>query len=311
MNICENCGADNPDASTYCKTCGSPLNSAGQRKASDSEDVKKCSYCAKPLVGEDAYYFRCRYCEQDFCYDHRLPENHLCKSSPLRRNIPSSTSSPYYSTGGGYYSTSGRSSPKQSGGFQINFSKQGRNLAILIGAGLVLGYVFSYIGFDGVPITNYLIQYNAAVYQGWYLPLLTSIIIVAPGSLGLLDVFFNAISIVWLDRLLSTTYSSRQYYLVFVLTGVAGNILSLLNGPDIVSFGASGGIFGLVAGAVTADYAINHRINGSLLAWFLFIFIYSSFAGSVDLFAHLGGAIAGLIAGYIIGRSRRSATRYS
>jgi len=183
-------------------------------------------------------------------------------------------------------------------------------LAILIVAGLVLGYVFSYIGFGGGSITDYLIQYNAAVYQGWYLPLLTSIIVVAPGSLGILDVFFNAIAVVWLDRLLSTTYSVKQYYFVFVLTGVAGNVLSLLNGPDIVSFGASGGIFGLVAGAVTADYAINHRVNGSLLAWFLFIFIYSSFSGSVDLFAHLGGALAGLIAGYVIGRSRRSAARY-
>jgi rhomboid protease GluP len=265
-------------------------------------------------VGEDAYYFRCRYCEQDFCYEHRLPENHLCKSSPLRRNIPSSSSSPYYSTGGGgYYSTGGSSQRQNSGGggFQINFSKQGRNLAILIVAGLVLGYVFSFVPIgQGASLTDYLIQYNFLVYQGWVVPLVTSIIIVQPGSLGLLDVFFNAISVVWLDRLFVSTYTPRQYYIVFVLTGVAGNVLSLLNGPGIVSFGASGGIFGLVAGAVTADYAINHRVNGSLLAWFIFIFIYSSFAGSVDLFAHLGGAIAGLLAGYFIGRSRRTATRY-
>ncbi len=310
MTICGNCGADNPTDATYCKTCGSALN-VGFAKEADLQDVKRCAYCSKPLVGEDAYYFRCRYCEQDFCYEHRLPENHLCKSSPLRRNIPSSNSSPYYSTGGGYYSTGGSPQRQNSGGgFQINFSKQGRNLAILIAAGLVLGYVFSLIPYGGATLTDYLIQYNFLVYQGWVVPLVTSIIIVQPGSLGLLDVFFNAISVVWLDRLFVGTYTPRQYYGVFLLTGVAGNVLSLLNGPGIVSFGASGGIFGLVAGAVTADYAINRRVNGSLLAWFLFIFIYSSFAGSVDLFAHLGGAIAGLLAGYIIGRSRRSGSRY-
>jgi rhomboid protease GluP len=317
LPICLNCGTDNPAGSSFCKSCGAAL--VVRDADLNSADVKKCSYCSKPLIGEDAYYFRCRYCEQDFCYEHRLPENHLCKSSPLHRNIPSSSSSPYYTTGGGYFSSGGRSSQRQtSGGFQINFSKQGRNLAILIAAGLVLGYVFSLVSVDivglgPVPITDLLIQYNQFILLGnalWYPSLVTSIIIVAPGSLGLLDVFFNAISIVWLDRLFVSTYTSKQYYIVFVITGVAGNLLSLLNGPGIVSFGASGGIFGLVAGAVTADYAINRRVNGSLLAWFIFIFIYSSFAGSVDLFAHLGGAIAGLIAGYLIGKTKRATARY-
>jgi len=242
LPICKNCGTDNPSGSSYCKACGVSLVSDSRDANPNSADVKRCTYCSKPLVGEDAYYFRCRYCGQDFCYEHRLPENHLCKSSPLRRNIPSSSSSPYYTTGGGYFSSSGRSSQKQSsGGFQINFSKQGRNLAILIVAGLVLGYVFSLVSVDGVPLTDFLIQYNGFILQGnalWYPSLITSIIIVAPGSLGLLDVFFNAISIVWLDRLFVSTYTPKQYYSVFVLTGVAGNLLSLLNGPDIVSFGA-------------------------------------------------------------------------
>jgi len=170
----------------------------------------------------------------------------------------------------------------------------------------------SFFSVDGVPLYYFFLQVNAAVLQnGWYWQLVTSIIIVQPSSLGLLDVFFNAISVIWLDRLFLATYTRNQYWIVFFLTGIAGNVMSLLNGTDIISFGASGGIFGLVAGAVTADYALNRRVNGTLLAWFVFIFIYSSFAGSVDLFAHLGGAIAGLVAGYIIGRSKRmSSSRY-
>lgn len=265
------------------------------------ENTKKCAYCAKPFIGEDAYYFHCRYCDQDFCNEHRLPENHLCKSSPIRRNIPT-TSIPYYSTsGGGYYTSSGSSRAR--GGSFLNISKQGRILAILIVLGLVLGFVLNYVLIDGVPVTDYLVQYNVLVYSGWYLPILTSMIIVYPSSLGLLDVFFNAISIVWIDRLLSYTFSPKQYYAVFIITGVAGNLLSLFNGPNIVSFGASGGIFGLVAGAVTSDYAIRGRVNRSLVIWFIFIFIYSSIAGSVDLLAHLGGALVGLLAGYVAGRS--------
>jgi rhomboid protease GluP len=311
---CLNCGAENVSGASFCSACGSSLEAA----PTDSANVKKCSYCAKPLTGEDAYYFRCRYCGQDYCYEHRLPENHLCKSSPLRRNIPTS-SNPYYTTGGGYYSSSssassGRGSTsrqRSGGGFSINISPQGRNLAILIGLGLVLGFAFSFIEVGGLPFYYYFLQINQAVLQyGWYWQLVTSIIIVQPSGLGLLDVFFNAISVVWLDRLFVSTYTRVQYWLVFFLTGIAGNLMSLLNGPGVVSFGASGGIFGLVAGAVTADYALNRRVNGTLLAWFVFIFIYSSFAGSVDLFAHLGGALAGLVAGYVIGRSRRAGRGY-
>ncbi|MGI0091510.1 MAG: rhomboid family intramembrane serine protease [Nitrososphaerales archaeon] len=275
--------------------------SAGSQRA--------CHFCSKPLIGEDAYYFHCKYCDHDFCSEHRLPESHLCVSNPVRRSVPSNSSMPYYTTGGGYYSSTGRSSNR--GGFTINISHMGRNLAILIAAGLVLGFIFSLIPFDGVTLVVFLVQYNALVYTGWYLPILTSIIIVYPGSSGLLDVFFNAIAVVWLDRLLSSTYSPRQYYSIFALTGVGGNLLSLLYGPDVISFGASGGIFGLIAGAVMADYALNRKINGTLIAWFVFIFVISGYSGGVsggvDLLAHLGGAVVGLPAGYIVGRSRRNA----
>lgn len=291
---------ESPDTATTCANCGAAVVAP----ATDaSSDVKKCAYCSKPLVGEDAYYFKCRYCGQNFCYQHRLPENHLCKSSPLRRNIPNTASGSYYSTGGGYWSSTGRTPQKQGGGFSINVSNQGRNLAIAIVAGLIIGGVFSLVSIYGIPITDYLIQINQLVYQGWVVPLLTSMIIVAPSYLGLLDVAFNAFAVIWLDGLLRASYTARQYYGVFVGTGLVGNILSLQLGPGVASFGASGGIFGLLAGAVTVDYARNKKFNPQLVAWFLFIFIFSTFTGDVDILAHLGGAVAGLIAGYYIGKS--------
>jgi len=308
--ICQNCGMENPDSSRSCSSCGAQIVASS---ASVSPDVKKCSYCSKPLVGEDAYFFRCRYCGQDFCYEHRLPGNHLCKSSPLRRNIPNTASGSYYSTGGGYWASTGKTSQRQ-GGFTINISKPGRNLTIAIVAGLVIGAVFSlvevywapvapYFGGGATPITYFLVQFNAMVYLGWIVPLFTSMIVVLPSLSGLVDVAFNAFAVIWLDGLLRATYAPRAYYAVFIGTGLVGNLLSLLYGPLTISYGASGGIFGLIAGAVTVDYARNGRFNPSLVIWFIFIFFLSTFTGGVDAFAHLGGAVAGLIAGYFIGKS--------
>ncbi len=263
-------------------------------------------------------YFKCRYCGQIFCNEHRLPENHLCRSAPSRRNVPAGAAS----SGGGYWTSSGggywRSAPRQRSLGFFNISTPGRNLAIAIVVGLVLGFIFNLISVGPtifIPIStqlvNYFVQFNFAVFNGWIPPLLTSAIIVLPTSQGLLDVFFNAISVIWIDRLLASTYTSRQYYSTFIITALAGNLLTLLYGPFLISFGASGGIFGLLGGAVTVDYARTGHVNRSLLIWFLFIFVYSTVAGGVNVFAHLGGALFGLVIGYIIGRrGRRSSSSY-
>ena len=216
---------------------------------------------------------------------------------------------PYYSTGHGYYTPT---YTRRSTSFGINISTPGRNLIILMVLGLVIGFITSLFYVNNIQAIIFLLQDNYLVYHGWVPSLVTSIIVVAPNYLGVVDVLFNAIAIFFLDGLLRNTYTQKQYYLVFLLTGIAGNIVSLFgygSGQGIInttiSFGASGGIFGLVAGAVTNDYAITGRVNKILVMWFIFIFIYSSLGGSVDVLAHLGGAVVGLIAGYAIGRSRR------
>ncbi len=314
MGSCPQCGAEVPANASFCPACGEDLHPAVADSAVAQSDVKKCYFCSKPFVGEDAYYFKCRYCEHDFCSEHRLPENHLCKSSPLRRNIPT-TSMPYYSTSSGYYTSSGQSSR---GGLSLSLSKQGRNLIILIASGVVIGLLASFIFVDNIQVLLFLLQDNYLVYHGWLPALVTSIIVVAPNILGLEDIFFNAIAVFFIDGLLRNVYSPKQYYVVFLLTAIAGNVVSLFGyGPGggivatTLSFGASGGIFGLVAGAVSADYAFNRRVNTALVIWFLIIFVWSALGGSVDIFAHLGGALVGLAMGFVIGERRRTSYRHS
>ena len=311
MGTCPNCGAQTPLGASFCNKCGEDLNpSVADTSLSNS---KKCYYCAKPLTGEDAYYYHCRYCDHDFCSQHRLPENHLCKSSPLRRNIPT-TSNPYYSSSSGYFSSTGR--PSRVGGFGINLSRQGRNLIILVALGLPIGFITSLFFIGNIQAILFLVQDNFLVYHGWVPALATSMIVVAPTLSGLADVGFNAIALLFVDALLRV-FTPRQYYLIFFVTGLVGNLVSLFGfgaGTGIspgttISFGASGGIFGLVAAAVTANYAITRRVNMGLVIWFVIILIYSSIGANIDFFAHFGGALSGLVAGFVIGRSGVRARR--
>jgi rhomboid protease GluP len=226
------------------------------------------------------------------------------------------------SSSGGYWSSSGRYSSSSSAGSGsgrsfFNISKAGRNLAIAIVAGLLIGFVLNYINVTGflipaneyAPASYYLVQWNYLVYKFWIVPLFTSMIVVLPGYSGLLDVAFNAFAVIWIDGLFRAVYSAKQYYSIFIITGLAGNLLSLLYGANTVSFGASGGIFGLLAGAVTVDYARNGRFNQQLVIWFVFIFVLSTISGGVDIFAHLGGALVGLALGYVVGRRGRGSRR--
>lgn len=231
----------------------------------------------------------------------------------MRRNIPT-TSNPYYSSSAGYYSSSARSSG--SGGFGINLSKQGRNLIILVVLGLPIGFVTTLFFVGNIQAILFLVQDNYLVYHGWIPALVTSMIVVAPSYQGLEDVAFNAIALLFIDGLLRNAFTPRQYYLVFLITGIVGNLVSLFGfglGRGIVattiSFGASGGIFGLVAGAVAVDYAVTRRVNKGLVLWFVIIFVFSSIGGSVDFFAHIGGALAGAVSGFVVGASRTRARR--
>ena len=184
-------------------------------------------------------------------------------------------------------------------------SEQGRNLIYTVIGGLVIGTALAFVTVDGYPLTLFLLQENGAVMEGWVWQLVTSIIIAPPTLPGILDVAFNAMALAWLDGIFSYTYSKKEYYAVFLATGIAGNIFSLANGPKVSSFGASGGIFGLLAGVISFDLVTNRRVNPGLMLWFAAIFIVSSFLlASVDWVAHAGGALLGVALGYLVGVRR-------
>ena len=171
----------------------------------------------------------------------------------------------------------------------------------------MVGTAFAFVSVDGVPLTYLLLQFNGLVMRGWIWQLVTSIVVAPPTWPGLLDVGFNAMALVWLDGFFTLAYSKNQYYAVFLATAVAGNVVSLANGPRAASFGASGGIFGLLAGVISFDVVTSRKVDFTLIAWFVVVFVVSSFLfASVDWLAHAGGTLLGLVLGYAIGIRREA-----
>lgn len=181
-------------------------------------------------------------------------------------------------------------------------------------AGLILlGFLFGIIGdlftvcpaslpsTCGATATDLLAQTNGiVVYYHQYYQLFTSIFVTDSA----LDAGFNAVAVLVLDRLSDDTFSMTRYFLIFISTAILGNLLTLFQGPQYASAGASGGIFGLIAAIFSYYWARENRIEMTTLVFFLVVFVGSSFLqANVNYVAHLGGAIGGFLAGPLLYRS--------
>lgn len=129
---------------------------------------------------------------------------------------------------------------------------------------------------------------------------------------SILDAAFNALAVLILDRFIENSFNKSRYFLVFFLTAILGNVLTLFQGPYYASAGASGGIFGLFAGTFSYTWAAEKKIDGPTLGFFLVLFIGSSFIlPNINWVAHLGGALGGFVAGPLLYRAvREKAVRY-
>lgn len=149
-------------------------------------------------------------------------------------------------------------------------------------------------------------QVNAFVFDGWYWQLFTSMfvhdtIIHLGGNLLFLLVF---------GLRCEEMFSLPEYLAVYLLGGLAGNVLSLVMGPNFISVGASGAIFALFGAAVIYD---RRRLGQSIVGALIFAFFLLLFSSGekVNYLAHIGGLVTGLLIGYVLASRRKPEVRYN
>jgi rhomboid protease GluP len=143
-------------------------------------------------------------------------------------------------------------------------------------------------------------QYNLFVLNGWYWQLFTAMFV----HVNIIHLLGNMFFLLIFGLRAEELFSLKEYLLIYFLSGLAGNLLTLLFGPNMVSAGASGAIFG-VFGACIIYFrrAIGQSIMSALLYAFFLLMISSG--PDVNVFAHLGGLAVGLLMGYVLGATRR------
>lgn len=139
-------------------------------------------------------------------------------------------------------------------------------------------------------------QVNGLVlYDGAYYQLFTSMFVHAT----IIHLTGNMLFLLIFGLKAEETFSLPEYLAIYFIGGLAGNLLSLVMGPDFSSVGASGAIFALFGACVIYDRrAIGQSIIGALI--FAFFLLVLSSGPNVNYLAHIGGLGTGLLIGYIL-----------
>jgi len=144
-------------------------------------------------------------------------------------------------------------------------------------------------------------QFNSFVMKGWYWQLLTSIFV----HVDVIHLFGNMFFLLIFGFRAEELFSTEEFLLVYFLSGLCGNLLTLLlMHPLTLSAGASGAIFGTFGACVIYLRKTLGQSIMSALVYSFFLLMMNAGMG-VNILAHFGGLAAGLIIGYALAKSRK------
>jgi len=123
---------------------------------------------------------------------------------------------------------------------------------------------------------------------------------------GMLHILFNSYALYYFGMVTESLYTSSKMFLIYIASGVMGNVLTQIFYPNVLSVGASGAIFGLVgllfAAGLRKDIPVQlNRITGTALLPMIAINLFLGFTfPGINNMAHIGGLATGFVLGFII-----------
>ena len=115
----------------------------------------------------------------------------------------------------------------------------------------------------------------------------------------ILHLVSNIIGLLLFGTFIENLASKKAYLIIYFVSGIIGNIMSLfLLPPNVISLGASGAIYGLIG--ATVMIIILERNTAQLIITFVYLiyFIITSFSPQINYASHIFGLISGFVLGY-------------
>jgi len=173
---------------------------------------------------------------------------------------------------------------------------------IIVAINIIVYIICGFIGGSIVEINTEVLaligQFNIYVLEyGFWWQLITAIFV----HVNIIHLLFNTFWIYILGCRVEKIFGKIPYLTVYFLSGLFGNILTLLILPPLtISAGASGAIFGIFGALIMFEGVRGRGVFVALIYAFLIFMMNVGFG--INIVAHLGGLIVGLIIGYVYGK---------
>lgn len=165
----------------------------------------------------------------------------------------------------------------------------------------------------GSTNSQILLKYGAnldiLVKNGEYYRLFTCIFL----HIGIMHLICNMYSLYAIGREVESLFGKVKYIIIFILSGIFGSIMSIAFTHNTISAGALGAIFGLLGALLY--FGINYRtylgeaIKRTIIPIIVVNLIIGFFAEGIDLAAHIGGLVGGVLVSMMVGIPDKSKTR--
>jgi rhomboid protease GluP len=126
---------------------------------------------------------------------------------------------------------------------------------------------------------------------------------------GLVHLTVNMWALWDAGRLTERLYGSLRLFIIFIVSGLTGNLVSLIaQGDQAVSGGASGAIFGVYGALMVCLWTVRHRVHpveyrwlfGGAVVFSLATLLFGLLIPGIDNAAHIGGLFSGALTGSVL-----------
>jgi len=125
---------------------------------------------------------------------------------------------------------------------------------------------------------------------------------------SLLHILFNMLAFNQVASLISTVYGKYRMYIIFIISGVSGFMLSYLTGTQL-TIGASAAICGLIGATLYYGKSrggfLGDAIYRQTIGLVIFIVVFGILIPNIDNMGHGGGFISGIFLAWLLGYNEK------
>ena len=169
----------------------------------------------------------------------------------------------------------------------------------------ILVFILMYVLGNGSTDNYTLLVFGANVdtltKNGDYYRLFTSMFL----HIGILHLLCNMYSLYIIGKEVENVFGKVKYLIIYLLSGIAGSILSLAFNHNTICAGASGAIFGLLGALLYFGFHFRLYLSEALKTRIIPVIILNLIIGfavpGIDVACHIGGLIGGFLSAMTVG----------